>query len=62
MDEKAKELRREYKRQWYKNNKDKVRASQKRYWEKKAAELEAQEAAKAKKKQPKKTENEAKTI
>ena len=37
---KAKELKREYYREWRKNNKDKVKASQDRYWLKKARELE----------------------
>lgn len=32
----AKEARREYQRNWQRNNKDKVRAAQNRYWEKKA--------------------------
>ena len=37
MDERAKELRRAYKREWNRKNKDKVRAAQVRYWERKAA-------------------------
>ena len=45
MDEKAKELRREYKRKWYQNNKDKQKAANKRYWEKKAAQAVEQEQA-----------------
>lgn len=40
MNDKAKELRREYKRKWNANNKDKVKAAQERYWERKAAERE----------------------
>lgn len=36
MSEEAKEARRAYRRAWYKNNRDKVRASSQRYWEKKA--------------------------
>lgn len=40
MNDKAKELRREYKRAWNKKNKDKVKAANERYWEKKAAEKE----------------------
>ena len=34
MTEQAKELRREYARQWRKNNPDKVNAAIARYWEK----------------------------
>lgn len=37
MTEQAKEMRRAYKRAWNKANKDKVKAAQDRYWEKKAA-------------------------
>lgn len=37
MSEEAKELRRAYKREWNRKNKDKVRAAQERYWERKAA-------------------------
>lgn len=40
MNEKAKEMRREYKRQWNRANKDKVKAAQERYWQKKADEAE----------------------
>jgi hypothetical protein len=36
MDEKAREARRIYKREWNRRNPDKVKASQKRYWEKKS--------------------------
>lgn len=36
----AKEARREYQRNWQRNNKDKVRAAQNRYWEKKAQAAE----------------------
>lgn len=43
MTNKAREARRAYKRKWQRENKDKVREYQKRYWEKKA--LEMQEAA-----------------
>lgn len=39
MTDKAVEARREYQRQWRKANKDKIKAAQKRYWEKKAASL-----------------------
>lgn len=53
MTDAAKEARREYRRQWAKNNPDKVRAMQERYWEKQAehkkdgspAEPERKEAA-----------------
>lgn len=34
----AKELRNEYRRRWYRENRDKVKAQQIRYWEKKARE------------------------
>ena len=37
MNEEAKKARREYKRQWAKNNPEKVKAQQERYWNKKAA-------------------------
>lgn len=40
MTESAKAARREYKRQWAKNNPDKVRAQQERYWNKRAAAQE----------------------
>ena len=43
MNEKAKELRRAYKREWNRRNRDKVKAAQMRYWERKAAEMEAAE-------------------
>ena len=46
MNEAAKEARRAYKRKWAKENPDKVRAAQERYWKKKAAET-AQETATA---------------
>lgn len=38
MTEEAKAARRAYKRSWNAANKDKVKAAQARYWEKKAAE------------------------
>lgn len=38
MNEAAKEARRAYKREWNRKNKDKVKAAQQRYWEKKARE------------------------
>ncbi len=40
MTEKALEARRAYKREWQRNNPDKVRAQQERYWTKKAARTE----------------------
>lgn len=43
MDEKALEARRAYKRKWARENRDKVRAAQERYWKKKAAEQEVTE-------------------
>lgn len=47
MTEAAKEARRAYKRKWAKENPDKVKAAQERYWTKKAQEAaaEQQEAA-----------------
>lgn len=45
MDKKAAEARRAYKRKWAKNNPDKVKAAQERYWKKKAAEAEQTEPA-----------------
>lgn len=36
IEAKAKELQREYRRSWARKNRDKVRATNKRYWEKKA--------------------------
>lgn len=47
MDEKAKEARRAYKREWNRKNKDKVKAAQERYWKRKAEALEADKAAEA---------------
>lgn len=38
MTEQAKEARREYKRKWARENRDKVRQAQARYWERKAAQ------------------------
>lgn len=40
MDEKALEARRAYKREWQRNNPEKVKAQQERYWAKKAARKE----------------------
>ena len=39
MNEQAKEARRLYKREWNRRNKDKVKAAQERYWERKAAQM-----------------------
>lgn len=36
------EKRKEYLRQWAKNNQDKIKANQERYWKKKTAELQEQ--------------------
>ena len=44
LTEQAKEIRREYKRQWAHNNPDKVKAHQEKYWERKAAKLNQQPA------------------
>ena len=43
MTEAAKEARRAYKRAWNKKNKDKVKAAQARYWERKAQQVEQAE-------------------
>ena len=45
MDEKAIEARRAYKREWQRNNPDKVRAQQERYWQKKAEAKEREQGA-----------------
>ena len=42
LSEQAKEARRKYKREWAHRNPEKVKASTARYWEKKAAESEAE--------------------
>lgn len=47
MTDKAKEARRAYKREWNRKNKDKVKAAQERYWNKKAEQLEAAKKATA---------------
>ncbi|WP_167595063.1 hypothetical protein [Clostridium beijerinckii] len=39
MNEEAKQAKREYAREWRKMNKDKVKAAQDRYWNKKANQL-----------------------
>ena len=43
MDEKALEARRAYKRKWARENPDKVRAQQERYWKKKAEAMEREQ-------------------
>ena len=43
MTEQAAAARRAYKRKWAKENPEKVKAQQERYWSKKAAEAAAQE-------------------
>lgn len=40
----AAEARRAYKREWARKNPDKVKAAQERYWKKKAAQMQEQEA------------------
>lgn len=40
MNEKANAARNAYKRKWAKENRDKVRAYQEKYWQKKAEQLE----------------------
>lgn len=40
MDEKAREARRAYKREWNRKNRDKVKAAQERYWSRKAEAAE----------------------
>lgn len=47
MNEAAKEARRAYKREWNRKNKDKVKAAQERYWERKAAEARPDQPGKA---------------
>lgn len=42
MTEQAKEARRAYRREWNRKNKDKVRAAQNRYWERRAQAQRAQ--------------------
>ena len=41
LSDKAKEARREYKREWTRKNRDKVKAANDRYWERIAAERAA---------------------
>ena len=44
MNEAAKEARRIYIREWQRKNKDKVKAAQARYWNKKALQMQQNEA------------------
>ena len=46
MSDEAVQARREYARKWREANPDKVKAAQKRYWEKKAKELQQEENVK----------------
>ena len=41
MNEQAKEARRAYKREWNRRNKDKVKAANERYWNRKAEAMTA---------------------
>lgn len=43
LSEKARKMRNEYAKNWRANNKDKVAESNRKYWEKKAQELEEKE-------------------
>lgn len=45
MDDRAKEARREYLREWRKKNPDKVKRTLERYWLKKAEEIRKAQAA-----------------
>lgn len=47
MTEAAKEARRAYKRKWNRDNPDKVKAAQERYWNKKAQEAAAEQEQEA---------------
>ncbi len=38
MTEEAKQIRREYQKQWRQQNRDKIRKAEERHWEKKAAQ------------------------
>ena len=44
MNDRARTARNAYRRQWARDNKEKIRAQQERYWEKKAEQLETQKA------------------
>lgn len=43
MNERAKEARRAYKREWNRKNRDKVKAAQERYWNRKAEAAQNQQ-------------------
>ena len=43
MNEKAKEARRAYKREWNRRNRDKVKAAQERYWNRRAEAAQDQQ-------------------
>ena len=43
MTAEAKEARNAYRREWYRNNKDKAKAQRERYWQKKAEAMKAEE-------------------
>lgn len=45
MDDKAKAQRNAYMKEWRKRNKDKVKAAQEKYWEKKSQEQDLQKEA-----------------
>ena len=47
LDERAKELRRQYQREWNARNRDKIKAKNERYWQRKAAEAEQREREEA---------------
>ena len=44
LSEAAKQARREYKREWNRRNRDKVKAAERRYWERKAADSQEAKA------------------
>ena len=52
MTEEAKAARRAYKKQWRANNKDKIKASTARYWERKAKQAEEEERQRTEEGQP----------
>jgi hypothetical protein len=45
MNEQAKEARRAYKREWNRRNRDKVKAAQERYWNRRAEAAQDQQKA-----------------
>jgi hypothetical protein len=47
LTEQAIAARREYKKKWARNNPEKIRAQQERFWQKRAAEQQAQQAQQA---------------